>query len=148
MAHVNVRLQEGYKTEVFTRGIMTIADEPIEAGGTNAGLSPTEMVLGGLGACAAITARFYAERKGWKLDSVEIALDSTKFKSADYPAYEGTADILFEIKQMMRFNGDLTDEQKDRLREIAGKCPVHKMFTSPTIMVEQIVDDLILDESR
>ncbi len=138
MVDVKLRLDDGYKAVIETRGLTIIADEPPEDGGTDQGMRPTELLLAALVGCVAITAKLYANRKGWKLEGVEITAHSERIKAADYPAYQGTSDIVHEFKQMIRFKGDLTEDQRTRLLEVAGKCPVHRMLTSPNFLFEEL----------
>jgi putative redox protein len=102
------------------------ADESVAAGGEDAGLAPHEWLLAGLGACTAMTLEMYAERKGWPLESVEVKVDGEHHEGA------------FVMTRAIVVNGDLTDEQRDRLLEIANKCPVHKTLTGP-IRIESTI---------
>ncbi|MFN8528386.1 MAG: OsmC family protein [Anaerolineae bacterium] len=140
-ANVHLRLDDGYKAIITTRGLTLIADEPPEDGGTNQGMKPTELLIASLAACAAITAKMYAQRKGWPLTSVEIDADFEKIKARDYPAYQGESDIIHEIKQRIIFKGDLDADQRARLLEIAGKCPVHRVLTSPNFLIEELLTE-------
>ena len=88
-----------------------------DLGGADQGPSPYDLLLGSLGACKAITATMYAQRKGWPLTGVALTLTHTRL--ADHQRID--VDIAFE--------GDLTDEQRSRLKDIAGKCPVEKTLT-------------------
>ncbi len=142
MAKVKVHQDAGYKTVIEARGLTVISDEPVADGGTNLGMEPPELLLAALGACAAITAKMYAERKGWKVDSIDIDIDMERFKAHEYPAYQGESDILHEIKQALVIKGDLTLEQKTRLVEIAGKCPVHRVLSSPTFLFETLAETI------
>jgi putative redox protein len=147
MTKVSVRLDEGFKTLIQTRGLTVISDEPTSDGGTDLGPTPKELMLGALGACAAITAKLYAQRKGWPLEGVEIDLDLERFKTAEYPGYTGTSDMLNEFRQRIVFKGPLTQQQRDRLLEIAGKCPVHRILTEPNVVLhELIVEDELLEQ--
>jgi putative redox protein len=141
MANVNVTLDEGLRTTVQARNHTFYIDEPLPDGGSDAGMMPTEALMGALGACAAITARLYAKRKGWALDRVEIEVSRQRLKVEDYPAYDpekhGVGDTIHEFRQRMTFYGDLTDEQRARLMEIAAKCPVHRILTDPVAMIEE-----------
>ena len=128
------------KTTITARELTAYADEPIAAGGTNMGMAPTELLLGALGACAAITARLYAERKGWALEGVEVDASFEKFAKPDYPDYQGDSDWVNEFRQRITFTGDLTDDQRERLLEIAGKCPVHRILTTPNFMIEELAE--------
>lgn len=142
MAEVRLSQTSGFKTAIHARDHIIYTDEPILDGGTDAGPSPGELLVGALGACAAITARMYAQRKGWPLEGIEIDVSNTKFKAAEHPLYEGSADFVNEFRQRMVFHGDLTDQQRERLLEIAGKCPINKLFTQPNIMIETLVETL------
>lgn len=141
MSPVNVTLNDGYRAEAHARQFTLVLDEPSTSGGTDAGPEPPEMLLSALGACAAITAKMYAARKGWNLESVDVSVDMIKFKAIDYPAYQGSADFVHEFRQMITFKGDLTQEQKERLLEIAGKCPIHRILTSPNFVLDMLVDE-------
>ncbi len=98
-----------------------LADEPLEAGGANKGPSPTELLLSSLGACTAMTVRMYAERKGWPLTGVEVQLE---FNPEDTPAGEGN-----DIRRTITLQGQLNHEQRERLLDVANKCPLHKVLT-------------------
>ncbi|MFO7323217.1 MAG: OsmC family protein [Chloroflexota bacterium] len=141
MRNVKVRLDGSYQTTIATRNHVWVADEPVDSGGSDVGPTPMEMLLGALGACAAITARMYAQRKGWPLEGVEIDVTIEKFKKDEYPAYSGESDVVNELRQRMVFHGPLTDEQRERLLEIAGRCPVHRVLTQPNFMIEELLTD-------
>lgn len=147
MKKASVRLEAGYRAVIQTREHTLIADEPLDEGGQDEGPTATELLLGALGACAAITCKLYASRKKWPLEGVEIDLSTERYKAADYPAYTGPEGFVREFRQRIVFKGPLTPEQKDRLLEIAGKCPVHRALTEPSIMIEEMVDALISEEA-
>lgn len=94
------------------------ADEPLDLGGDDSGATPMELVLSGLGSCKAITLKMYAERKGWELNHVEVNVTYQKIDRQE------------QIVAHLRLEGNLTDEQKQRLLVIADKCPVHKLLKS------------------
>jgi uncharacterized OsmC-like protein len=146
MSKAVVRLDEGFKTVVQIREHTIILDEPESDGGHNLGPTSKELLLAALGGCAAITAKMYAQRKKWPLEGVEIDLSTERYKTLDYPAYTGEGEFVHEFRQRMVFKGPLTDEQKTRLLEIAGKCPVHRALTEPNFMIEELVDSIIAEE--
>ena len=140
-------MDEGFKAVVQMRDFTLVLDEPESDGGTNLGPTPKEVMLAALGGCAAITAKMYASRKKWPLEGVEIDLSTDRFKVNDYPAYMGEGEFVHEFRQQIVFKGPLTQEQKDRLLEIAGKCPVHRALTEPNFMIEELVDEIIAEEA-
>jgi putative redox protein len=96
-----------------------VADEPLDKEGTDMGPEPHEWLLAGLGACTSMTVKVYADRKGWPLTAVEVRVDGDH------------VDGTFVLRRSIRLDGDLTDEQRARLLEIANKCPVHKSLSGP-----------------
>ena len=121
MATAHARRRQGYLHDVEVAGHTLVIDEPEAAGGTNQGPSPTRLLAGALAACTAVTIEMYAERKEWELGDVEVDVDMT---------YEGAAPSEFTVT--LRVESDLDDDQMERLRVIAGKCPVHRALASET----------------
>jgi uncharacterized OsmC-like protein/alpha/beta superfamily hydrolase len=107
-----------------------LADEPIETGGLDSGLSPYDLVLAGLGACTSMTLRLYAERKALPLDQVTVRLAHSRLHAADCENCETKEGMLDRIDRAVTLAGNLNEDQRKRLLEIADKCPVHRTLTS------------------
>jgi uncharacterized OsmC-like protein len=137
MTQAKLTLTEGFKPAIQIRDHVVYADEPISDGGTDQAPTPVELVGAALLACAAITAKLYAQRKGWALTGVEIDLDMRRYKMGEYPGSE-TGELVNTFAQTMTFTGDLDESQRQRLLEIAGKCPVHRILTSRNVMEEYL----------
>ena len=119
MVKVTARRRQGFTHDVEIQGgHRLVIDEPEEAGGGNEGPSPTRTVAAALAACTAITTEMYAERKGWDLGEVEVEVEM------EY----GEASVPRSFDVTLRVPPGLTDDQRDRLRTIAGKCPVHRLL--------------------
>jgi putative redox protein len=106
------------------------ADEPIAAGGTDAGLNPYDFLLAGLGSCTSMTVALYARRKQWPLEAVTVRLRHGKIHAADCGDCETREGMIDRIELALELTGPLTEEQRSRLLEIAGRCPVHRTLTS------------------
>ena len=124
---------EGFVQEVRARRHRFAADEPTSYGGTDTGPSPYELVLAGLGACTNMTLRMYADRKEWPLDGVRSRLEHRRVHAKD--CAECTEEEreaggrIDRITRRIEVLGDLSEEQRERLLEIAGRCPVHRTLT-------------------
>lgn len=118
-----------FAIDVFTDSHHWLADEPTKLGGNNTGPDPYEQLLAALGTCSAMTVRMYAERKKWPLDDVVITLRHSREHFSDCSDCEDSAKQLDVLERDIEFVGDLTDEQRTRLLQIADKCPVHKTLT-------------------
>ena len=102
----------------------TLADEPKAYGGGNKGMSPYGFVSAGLGACTSMTIRMYARRKGWPLDHVRVDVSHEKVHAQDAGGNSG--ERIDGFKREITLEGDLTADQRQKLLEIADKCPVHR----------------------
>jgi putative redox protein len=117
---------ETYKTELVATGHVLLADEPEEAGGSDEGPSPGQFLQLSLASCTAITLRMYANRKQINLRQVRVEVDATR----------DTNKTIFQ--RHIYLEGDLSDEQRARLLEIANACPVHRTLTHP-IEIETVL---------
>jgi uncharacterized OsmC-like protein len=126
---------EGRLTEVLLDGRhRLIADEPIGEGGTDTGPNPYELLLMALGSCTAMTLRLYAERKGWPLERVVVRLAHDRMHAEDCLECETRIGLLDRIEREIELTGPLDDEQRQRLLEIADRCPVHRTLQSEIVI--------------
>jgi uncharacterized OsmC-like protein/fermentation-respiration switch protein FrsA (DUF1100 family) len=117
-----------------------VADEPIAAGGEDAGPGPYDFLLAGLGACTSMTMRLYADRKALPLDRVTVTLKHSKIYAKDCEECETHEGMLDQIERDIAIDGALDAEQRKKLMEIADKCPVHRTLTSEIRIVTRAVD--------
>lgn len=110
-----------YTRAIYTEQHHWFADESKSVGGDDYGPSPYEMLMAALGACTSMTVRLYANRKAWPLDDIRVSLTHRR-ETRD----GATVDVFARVIDLV---GDLTEEQKQRLLDIANKCPVHKTLT-------------------
>jgi uncharacterized OsmC-like protein len=128
-----------FAQEIFAGSHKLAADEPVSAGGTGSGPGPYEFLLAALGSCTSITVTIYARRKGWPLSEVTVWLQHSQAHAADCADCDSREAIMDRITRRIRLGGPLTDEQLQRLLEIANKCPVHRTLTSKINIVTRLV---------
>ena len=116
------------------------ADEPESFGGDDSGPGPYDLVLAGLGACTSMTLRLYAERKGWPMSRVTVTLGHEKVHAEDCADCETRSGSLDRIERRLSIEGELNDEQRARLVEIANKCPVHRTLESEVVVATSLDD--------
>jgi len=107
-------------------------DKPLALGGNDAGPGPYEYLLMGLGACTTMTLRMYAERKNIPLSRVRVRLSRSKVHASDCADCETQDGRIDEVIREIEIEGDLDDQQRQRLMLIADRCPVHRTLTSET----------------
>ncbi|WP_224959828.1 bifunctional alpha/beta hydrolase/OsmC family protein [Geomonas subterranea] len=121
---------EGFRTEIFANGFSLTADEPVSYGGSNEGPSPYEFLMAGLAACTTMTVQMYARRKGWPLVDALVRLSHHKVHAEDCRDCESQDRRIDTFVRELELIGELDQEQRQKLLEIAGKCPVHRTLTS------------------
>jgi putative redox protein len=107
-----------------------IADEPVSVGGHDTGPGPYDFLLAGLGACTSMTMRMYADRKAIPLDRITVTLKHGRIYAKDCEECETKEGMISKIDRVIAIDGDLDAEQRQKLMEIADKCPVHRTLTS------------------
>ena len=136
MATVTVHSKEQLKQEIVAGNHNLVADEPFEAGGTDQGPDPYSLLLAALGACTSMTLKLYAKNKNWDLQNVHVNLSIEKIYAKHCAECETKEGKIDQIKREIKLEGNLTDEQQLRLREIAKRCPVHRTLTSEVNIVD------------
>ncbi len=124
--------EDAFRQEIVVGGHHLTGDEPVEAGGTDAGPSPHELLLAALGSCTSMTVRAYARRKGWDLRHVEVRITGERVGE------------VFQMHRRIQLEGTLDAEQRTRLLEIAGRCPVHRTLTGE-VQIESALDAPVPD---
>src|SRR5215475_4148207 len=120
-----------YRQEISVGPHQYQADEPIDAGGRDAGPDPYELLLIALGSCVSMTVRMYADRKQWPLEAVRVELAWARVHVEDCAACDKGIEFTDGIEMQLSFFGDLSESQRERLMQIANKCPVHRTLSSP-----------------
>jgi uncharacterized OsmC-like protein/fermentation-respiration switch protein FrsA (DUF1100 family) len=130
-----------FQQRVTVGGHTLTADEPESLGGLGSGPGPYDLLLAALGACSAMTVRLYAERKGWPLTHVAVRLRHDKIHAQDCADCETKGDArIDEIEKELSLEGPLDEEQRARLVEVAGRCPVHRTLQSEVKIRTTVAD--------
>lgn len=110
-----------YKTSLFAEANQLVADEPVSNGGQALGFSPSELLAAALTTCTCVTLRMYADKKSWPLEDVKVKVEFSRDNATNISAINRTVELV----------GELTEEQKQRLLQIANQCFIHKTLTNP-----------------
>jgi len=119
------------------------ADESSTAGGTHTGPDPYQLLLAALGSCTSMTVALYARRKQWPLKRVRVQLAHSKIWAQDCADCETKEGRLDRIDRVISFEGELAIDQRQRLMEIADRCPVHRTLTSEIAIVTRQADNTL-----
>jgi len=138
MSEVTVTSLGKLRNEVrYGAGQSFVTDEPASVGGEDAGPDPYTLLLAALGSCISMTVTMYARRKGWPVERVTVRLRQGRVHAKDCLECTRAADgFVHRIERAVSIEGDLTEEQRARLQEIAHKCPVHRTLTSEIVVAE------------
>jgi putative redox protein len=111
---------------VRVRDLVFAADEPLDKGGTNSGPNPYDLLLASLGACTSMTLKLYAGRKKWPLRGVRVTLRHDRIHAQDCEDCDKETGLIDVIDKKLELEGELSEEQRERLLEISARCPVHR----------------------
>jgi putative redox protein len=130
MTRAVARRRQGFEHEVELRNHRLIVDEPEEDGGTDHGPAPAELLAASLATCTAVTIEMYADRKEWGLGTVEVVVDYEHATTDNPPIFDVT----------IRLGAELSEETRDRLLVIAGKCPVHRVLKRDDVVIHDCLE--------
>ena len=119
-----------FQQEIIVGPHRLMADERVDAGGLDSGPGPYDLLLAALGACTSMTVRLYADLKGLPLTRTEVRLRHDKIYAKDCAECETKEGKIDRIERAITFEGNLSEEQRAKLLEIADKCPVHRTLKS------------------
>ena len=128
-----------YQTRIDTGDLALIGDEPADSGGDGLGPNPYEFLLAALGHCTVLTILLYARRKDWPVDGVSVRANHERVVVAEEIDGELIRKKVERIVQDIALQGNLDADQRARLIEIAGKCPVHRTMTGELEILEREV---------
>lgn len=135
---------QSFTQQVRSRSHRLVADEPTSIGGADLGPGPYELLLAGLGACTSMTLRMYADHKQWPLQGVRVELEHDRVHAEDCETcsdeQRAGGGRLDKITRRIRVDGDLDQEQRERLLEIANRCPVHRTLTGEIHVHSELED--------
>jgi putative redox protein len=130
-----------YHLDINASGHLLSADEPQSVGGTDRGPTPYDLLCAALGACTTITLRMYANRKELPVTHIETEVDHDKRHAEDSAEAEGAAKHKIDVfTRRIRIEGDVTDDQRQRMLQIADLCPVHKTLESSSHIETRLAD--------
>jgi putative redox protein len=139
MAKIRATSAENLQVLIRSGGHAVLADEP-QGVGDGLGPDPYELLLAALGSCTVMTLRLYARRKGWPLNKVDIELSHGRVHAKDCEDCEQDDGIVERIEVRLRMGGDLDEQQRARLADIATRCPVRKTLTAGPHIVDSVVE--------
>ena len=139
VAHLDL-VEDNFTTSIQTKKHNFISDEPNSIGGDDFGPSPYDYLSAGLAACTVMTLKMYAQRKKWDLQEVYAYITYSKKHSDDLMLDTEKPTRIDHLQKRLKFVGNLDEEQKTRLKEIASRCPVHKTLQSEVIIETELIN--------
>ncbi|OBX26770.1 putative redox protein [Gelidibacter algens] len=138
VGHLNL-LEDNFTTSIQTKKHSFVADEPESFGGDDFGPSPYDYLSAALASCTAMTLKLYAERKKWDLQEVFVYITYSKKHSEDLMRDLDKPTRFDHLLKKLKLVGNLDESQKNKLKEIASKCPVHKTLLSDIVIETEII---------
>jgi len=129
----------GFLQQIRARDLTFTADEPLTKGGTNVGPNPYDLLLAGLGACTSMTLKLYAGRKEWPLEAVRVTLRHDRIHAQDCEDCDKDTGMIDVIDKKVELEGQLSEEQRERLLEISARCPVHRTLLNEIKIRSELV---------
>ncbi|WP_299200776.1 bifunctional alpha/beta hydrolase/OsmC family protein [uncultured Amphritea sp.] len=130
----------GFTQDISAAGHHLMADEPVSYGGSYLGPTPYQLVAAGLGACTSMTIRMYARQKKIPLEHVQVDVSHAKIHAQDCASCDKNSGKVDQFERQITLTGDLSGEQRQRLLEIADRCPVHKTLEGDIRIVTRLTD--------
>jgi putative redox protein len=128
MRAISRRVGDRLRQRVSIRDHELTADEPKDHGGEDSGPSPQELLAASLASCTAVTMEMYAVRKGWDVGEVTVDVDYE-------PAHRGSPT---RFAMTVSLSKELPEDQRERLMQIAAKCPVHRTLEGEVMFDERV----------
>ena len=132
---ITARTDGGLRVEAAAGATQAAMDEPVEQGGGGTAPTPVQTLLAALGGCTAMTLKLYSARKQWPLEDVTVRVHMQ-------PPPKDAADSVRRFTQEVVLKGALDQAQRERLQQIAGRCPVHRILEGPNAFEERLVEAL------
>lgn len=137
---VTLHSSGGFRTEVQAGPHRFVLDEPAGLGGAGEGPTPYDLLAAALGGCTAMTLHFYARREGMPLEAVDVRVEHDRQHAKDCAECLTQSGFIHQFQVDIRLTGDLTDAQRAKLLEVAGRCPVRKTLEREIRVSERLVD--------
>ena len=118
--------QRGFRTDIVLPNARMVADEPASVGGSDLGPTPYDLLSAALASCTSMTLQMYARHKKLDLETATVAVEHDKIHATDCSDCESSDGRVDEFRRTITLEGDLTDAQRERMLEIADRCPVHR----------------------